>query len=75
MALHAEPAAGFRIPAAALRADAAWTRDVLTTFDPTPREVLYLARRAGRANTGAAGEDTARTLAGCLHERMMEVAA
>jgi len=60
MTLHAEPAPGLRIPAAALRPDAARTRHVLSLLDLSPGEVLYLARRAVRIKHAPTPPDTLR---------------
>ncbi|MFL5387018.1 MAG: ornithine carbamoyltransferase [Longimicrobiaceae bacterium] len=61
MTLHAEPAPGlFRIPALALRPDAARTRHVLSILDLSPGEVLYLARRAVRIKHAPAAPQTLR---------------
>ncbi len=61
MTLHAEPAPGlFRIPAVALRPDAARTRHVLSILDLSPEEVLYLARRAVRIKHAPAAPQTLR---------------
>ena len=61
MTLYAEPAPGlFRIPAVALRPDAAQTRHVLSILDLSLEEQLYLARRAVRIKHAPAAPQTLR---------------
>lgn len=61
MTLDTEPTAGlFRIPALALRPDAAGTRHVLSILDLSPAEVLYLAGRAVRIKQSPVAPQTLR---------------